>query len=222
MIPGPTGDFNGDGRPTSASSRQTSVRQASRPEAASYTFWVALSTGTGFEDPQQWMQDRSQPVKVVADLDGDGDDDAVTGITIFSGKQVIHLSDGTSFGKGKPFRRVCRLRDAARRLRRGRHRRTRACLDGPSQLLVYKYEDGNLVKSTWSYSYGRKRNHTIVVGDFDGDGLDDVASYVGKRDTVRFGVSISTGDMFDDPVPVGHLDLRVPGQVQPIGRDVLD
>ena len=90
------------------------------------------------------------------------------------------------------------------------------------ELLVYKYEDGNLVKTTWSYSYGRKRNHTIVVGDFDGDGLDDVASYVGKRDTVRFGVSISTGDMFDDPVQWGTWTCGCRAKFSPLAAMLLD
>ena len=138
---------------------------------------------------------------MVADLDGDGDDDAVTGITTFSGTQVIHLSDGKSFGTGKPLPQSLPVREMLPGDfdGDGTDELVRASTDH-RQLLVYKYQDGNLVKSTWSYSYGRKRNHTIVVGDFDGDGLDDVASYVGKWDTVRFRVSISTGDMFDDPV----------------------
>ena len=224
VLPGPIGDFNGDGR-ADLSIRQTDViREASLPEDAfDHTFWVALSTGTGFEDPQKWLRDRTQPVVTVADLDGDGDDDAVTRRTVTSLKQAIHLSDGTSFGNGT---RILQSLPVDEMLPGdfdgdGTEELVRASRDH-LQLLVYKYADGKFVRSTWSDSSGGKTYDTLAVGDFDGDGLDEVASYVEKQDTARFDVSISNGDMFDDPVPWGTWTCGCQGRFSPLEAKFFD
>jgi hypothetical protein len=174
------------------------------------------------EDPQKWLRDRTQPVVTVADLDGDGDDDAVTRRTVTSPKQAIHLSDGTSFGNGT---RIFEGLPVEQMLPGdfdgdGTEELVRASRDH-LQLLVYEYENGKFARSTWSDSSGKSYD-LLAVGDFDGDGLDDVASYVEKEDKVRFGVSISAGDMFDDPVPWGTWTCGCQGRFSPLSMKFFD
>ncbi|HUQ07618.1 MAG TPA: FG-GAP-like repeat-containing protein [Kofleriaceae bacterium] len=192
-----TGDFDGDGR--------ADIIDFSRGTGAVY---VSRSDGASFGAPEQWHSEfaRGAHRPLVGNFDGVGGDDI---IVFQDGPVLVALSDGSSFGSALRWHdelgrstEVPRIGDVNG--------------DGMDDVIIF-------VQDTWGWfglndvyvalSTGSSFEPAVQwhadfapggevpeVGDFDGDGMDDIASFVrGAGSGAAYAdvkVAISTGAAF--------------------------
>jgi len=183
------GDFNGDGK--------DDVVYFHRGETSDPEFgdvYVALSTGTSFEVKQQWQGYFSvrQETPRVGDVNGDGKDDIVTFIKSTQsgsarGDVYIALSDGSSFGAGAKWHDYFGLGGEVpdvgdfngdgkddisvfvRSVKPG---------DGAGDVYVSLSTGTNFGTATTWHNFFCLGNEYPGVGDFNGDGKQDVITFI--------------------------------------------
>ncbi len=210
------GDVNGDGRDDVLAFVRDTQTGTGRGDV-----YVALSTGSGFTTRQVWADFfcTGSDVCKVADVTGDGRDDLVSFKQGSSPQVLVARSNGAGFdapaiwhynfcGSGE----ICDLGDFNG--------------DGKADIVLFKRSlyggaaigDVMVTLSTGS-SFGDGVNATqwnalfcigteqCGVGDFDGDGRDDIISFV-RSTTVqpKVFVALSTGASFADRVVGGAIN----------------
>jgi hypothetical protein len=227
-----TGDFNGDGKDDIAAFVRDTASGAGRGDV-----YVALSNGSGFGAGQIWhnLFSIGNEIPMVGDFNGDHKDDIVTFLRDAAtgasrGDVCVALSTGSGFGAGQIWHDYFSIGneipmvgdfngdgkdDIATFLR--------STASGAARGDVY------VALSTGSgFGAGRKwhdyfaiGNQIPMVGDFNGDGKDDIAAFV--RDT-SFGagrgdvyVATSTGSAFAGTGVKWHEFFGVGNEIPMVG-----
>lgn len=202
-----TGDFDGDGKDdvlTFTRDTRFGIEQGD--------VYVALSTGLSFAPAQKWSDFfcTGQDVCKVGDVDADGRDDLISFAYVASGPTAgdvyVARSTGAGFAPAAKWQdafctspEVCDVGDFNG--------------DGATDLVAFTRNSyaGNPVGDVWvglsnSYSFANGvkwqeffclEQEQCGVGDFDGDGRDDIASFA-KGNSPRVFVALSNGYSFVD------------------------
>jgi len=188
------GDFNGDGKDDVVCFTQ----------GAGCDVWVALSTGGSFGTSTQWHDyfSASGNIPLVGDFNGDGKDDVVSFTRDSSADVWVALSSGSSFGTpGLWHDTFCGTGSIpAVGDFNG---------DGKDDVIGFQRNGNNDVWVALSNgsSFGTPSlwhddfcgtGHVPAVGDFNGDGKDDVVSFQGGGDCDVW-VALSNGSSFTGP-----------------------
>ncbi|MEV0675214.1 trypsin-like serine protease [Actinosynnema sp. NPDC050436] len=184
------GDFDGDGKDDIAAFQR----------GASADVWVALSTGSGFDTARWWHGyfAAGSEVPAVGDFDGDGKDDIVT-FTRGPGAHVwVALSNGQGFGTAANWNDYFAVNSEVPAV---------GDFNGDGRDDIVTFQRGSsadvwVALSTgtgfgtpqWWHGYFAAGSEIPGVGDFDGDGMDDVVTFQrGQSADVWVAVSTRTG-----------------------------
>jgi hypothetical protein len=185
------GDFNGDGKDDIASFTRGSAADVS----------VALSNGAGFGAAVKWHDTFASGTQVpaVGDFNGDGKDDLVSFTRGSAADAFVALSTGSGFGT------AVKWQDA---FAAGEQLPTVGDFNGDGKDDVASFTRGSaadvFVATSTGSAFGTsvKWSDTFasgaqvpVVGDFNGDGKDDVARFTRGSSSDVF-VATSTGSAF--------------------------
>ncbi|WP_345962023.1 FG-GAP-like repeat-containing protein [Streptomyces sp. BRB040] len=186
-----TGDFNGDDKDDAITFTQGSTADV----------YVAPSTGTSFATGEKWS-DHFAPggeVPAVGDFDGDGTDDIVTFTQGDTAGVYVSLSDGTSFPTGGKWHDHFAPRGefpAVGDVNGDKKDDIITFTKGTEAAVYVALSDGTSFgparKVLTGFSPGAELPR---VGDFDGDGLDDIASFTADA-AAEVRVALSDGEGF--------------------------
>ncbi|OLB77097.1 MAG: hypothetical protein AUI14_17290 [Actinobacteria bacterium 13_2_20CM_2_71_6] len=190
---GASGDFNGDGKADIA----TFTRG---PRADVY---VALSNGSSFGSASLWSDFFAvgNEVPLVGDFNGDGKDDIVTFLRGSSPKVYVALSNGSSFvSTGAPWNDFFAANNevpAVGDFNGDGKDDIVTFLRGSSPKVYVALSNGSSFVGTGSpwndfFAFG---NEIPMVGDFNGDGTDDIATFT-RGSTADVYVALSTSRDF--------------------------
>ncbi|MFF1606941.1 FG-GAP-like repeat-containing protein [Amycolatopsis sp. NPDC058278] len=205
-----SGDFNGDGK----------VDAIVFKRGTSGDVVVALSDGTKFGTPALWHDyfGIQAEVPAVGDFNGDGKDDIALFVRGTAGDVYVALSDGTKFGTSTLWHGNFGFNDEQPAVGDFNG-------DGKDDIAVFArgtsgdvfaaLSDGTKFTGTsvkW-HDYFGIQNEVPAVGDFNGDGKDDIALFVrgsaadvfvALSDGTKFGTSAKWHDNFayNSEVPV--------------------
>jgi V8-like Glu-specific endopeptidase len=217
-----SGDFNGDGRADTVAFTRGNTGDV----------WVSLSTGTGFGPATQWHGDFGflSELPAVGDVNGDGKDDIVVFTRGSSGFVYVALSTGSTFkasekwhGFFAPNAELPAVGDVNG--------------DGKDDIITFHRGpagDGQRGDVYVALSTGVKFGDTPFaplwhdffavdneipgVGDFDGDGMDDIVVFArGTGGDVY--VALSKGAKFGDGpfAPLWHNRFTVDNEIPGVG-----
>lgn len=203
------GDFNGDGRSDVATFQRGAGGDVS----------VALSDGSRFGVSRKWHElfAAGNEIPVVGDFNGDGKDDIAAFQRGSGGDVLVSLSTGSGFGAATIWHDFFAFRDetpvAGDFNGDGRddiasfHRGT------SGDLYVALSTGSGFAGSVKWHEYFSTGNEVPAVGDFDGDGRDDVATFQ-RGSAADVWVALSTGSAFGQP-GIWHdhfaIDNEIPG-----------
>ncbi|WP_158888834.1 FG-GAP-like repeat-containing protein [Amycolatopsis anabasis] len=188
-----SGDFNGDGK--------TDVATFTR--GGSGIVNVALSNGSGFDQARTWHTHFAIGAEfpAVGDFNGDGKDDIATFTRGDSGKVYVSLSDGTKFVQdGWKWHDHFALGNEIPAVGDFNG-------DGKADIATFTRADsgkvyvslsdgGQFVQDAWKWhDHFALGNEIPAVGDFDGDGKDDIVTFT-RGDLGDVYVSLSDGGKF--------------------------
>ncbi|MCR6488227.1 FG-GAP-like repeat-containing protein [Amycolatopsis sp. OK19-0408] len=209
-----SGDFNGDGKADVATFARGSTGDV----------YVALSDGTKFDGNGVLWHDYFAPngeVPMVGDFNGDGKDDIATFTLSTSGDVYVALSDGTKFGAGAlwhgDFGYGTELpaigdfngdgKDDIAVFTRGSTADVYVALSDGTKFV------GNGVKWHDSFAWNSEQP---AVGDFNGDGKDDIATFT-RGTTSDVFVSLSDGTKFVGNSVKWHDAFGLDGEIPATG-----
>jgi hypothetical protein len=186
-----TGDFNGDDKDDAITFTQGTTADV----------YVAPSTGTSFATGQKWS-DHFAPdgeVPAVGDFDGDGTDDIVTFTQDATSDVYVSLSDDKSFTTGGKWHDHFAPRGefpAVGDVNGDKKDDIITFTKGTEAAVYVAFSDGDSFgparKVLTGFSPGAELPR---VGDFDGDGLDDIASFTADA-AAEVRVALSDGEGF--------------------------
>jgi hypothetical protein len=208
-----TGDFDGDGRDDVVTFTQGSLADV----------YVALSTGSSFGAGLKW-HDHFAPageVPATGDVNGDGRDDIVTFTRGAAADVWVALSTGTGFGPGVRWHDYFAVggefpavgdfdgdgRDDIATFTRGDAGDVFVALSNGSAFV------GTTVKWHDLFALGAEQPR---VGDFDGDGRDDIATFTNNAAADVF-VALSTGSGFAGTTVKWHEFFATAGEFPYVG-----
>ncbi|MEV4116828.1 DUF2961 domain-containing protein [Nonomuraea sp. NPDC049695] len=208
-----TGDFDGDGK--------DDIATFTRGSAADV--YVSLSTGTSYGAGVKWHDyfAAGTEIPAVGDFDGDGKDDIATFTRGDAADVWVALSTGSGFAGSRKWHDHFAAgteipevgdfdgdgRDDIVTFTRGAQADVFVALSSGS---LFR-EDGWL----WHQSFA-VGNETPAVGDFDGDGRDDIATFTGGSAADVF-VSLSDGGRFVQNAWKWHDGVAGGDQVPGVG-----
>ncbi|MEU8639646.1 FG-GAP-like repeat-containing protein [Amycolatopsis sp. NPDC048633] len=209
-----SGDFNGDGKADVATFARGSTGDV----------YVALSDGTKFDGNGVMWQEyfaANSETPMVGDFNGDGKDDIATFVLGTAGDVYVALSDGTKFGAsalwhgdfgfGTELPAVGDFngdgKDDIAVFTRGSTADVYVALSDGSRFV------GNAVKWHDSFAWN---SELPAVGDFDGDGKDDIATFT-RGTTSDVFVSLSDGTKFVGNSVKWHDAFGYDGEIPAIG-----
>ncbi|GHH82341.1 hypothetical protein GCM10018793_41930 [Streptomyces sulfonofaciens] len=209
-----TGDFDGDGREDAAAFTR----------GAAADVYVALSDGSAFTgDGTTWQDDFASgaALPAVGDFDGDGRDDIAAFTRGAAADVYVALSTGTSFGAPRKWHDHFAVGDEVPAV---------GDFDGDGRDDIAAFTRGDTADVYVSLSSGTLfrqdgwlwHDHFAVgdevpaVGDFDGDGRDDIAAFT-RGDTADVYVSLSDGTRFVQNAWKWHDGFAAGDQVPGVG-----
>ncbi|MFB9627594.1 FG-GAP-like repeat-containing protein [Nonomuraea helvata] len=202
-----TGDFTGDGKDDIVTFTQ----------GANADVYVAPSTGTGFGAAAKWHDDfaLSGEIPAVGDVNGDGKDDIVTFTRGSNADVYVALSTGTSFGAGQKWHDWFALDGEFPALGdvNGDRKDDLIVFTQGSTADVYvalSTGTGFGAAAKWHDDFAPGAEQPRV-GDFNGDGKDDIATFTNNPAADVY-VALSSGTGFgaaakwhDDFAPAGEF-----------------
>jgi hypothetical protein len=188
-----TGDFNGDGL--------DDIVTFTRGDLADV--YVSLSTGSGYQPSVKWHDHFAvgAEVPMVGDFNGDGRDDIVTFTRGTSGDVYISLSNGSRFVEDGAmwhdnFGYGSEVQDVGDFDGDGRDDIVTFTRGATASVYVALSNGRSFIGSSWKWhGHFAINGETPDVGDFNGDGRDDIVTFTGGTEADVF-VSLSNGETF--------------------------
>ncbi len=195
------GDFNGDGKTDAI----TFVR-GTRGDV-----YVALSDGSKFGASVLWHEyfSAGAEIPVVGDFNGDGLSDIATFLRGTSGDAYVSLSDGTKFGPSVIWHDLFATGDQMPVIGDingdGKDDVVAFARGGSGDVFVTFSDGTKFGAPAWGHESFAYNDEIPAVGDFNGDGRDDISTsvrgaggdlYVALSDGARFGVGVLWHDNF--------------------------
>jgi hypothetical protein len=225
-VPG-TGDFNGDGRDDII----TFLRNTGSGESQGDVY-VALSNGSAFVNSQKWNSFFciGNEIPLVGDFNGDGKDDIVTflrntGSGDAVGDVYVALSTGYNFGSGQRWHDWFCINDEIPLVGDFNG-------DGKADIATVLRNTGSgdalgdvYVSLSTGSSFGPSHkwhdffcinNEIPLVGDFNGDGKDDLVSF-GRGDSGDVYVALSNGSSFQGQGVKWHNYFSINNEIPMVG-----
>ncbi|WP_198284929.1 FG-GAP-like repeat-containing protein [Saccharomonospora cyanea] len=190
----------------------------SLPSGQPWSYRVALIDQSGTQVAISFTAHAESPTSTVTDFNGDGLDDIAT---FSGGRATVALSDGEQFGSPQRWHDFLGGAEGTRVLA--------GDVNGDSLDDAVIFTRGNygyvaVALSTGS-SFGATRlwngqfaggTRAPSLGDFNGDGKDDIASFGGNGDGIVW-VSLSDGEQFLHPNQQWHSSFALPGETPVVG-----
>lgn len=227
-----TGDFNGDGRDDVITFVRDTQGEPGRGDVI-----VSLSNGSSFDTAYKWHEFFcvGTEIPVVGDFNGDGRDDIATFVRSTAsgagqGDVYVALSNGTSFGAGTKWHEWFGLGDEIPLVGdfNGDGRDDIAVLlrstvtdSGQGDVYVALSTGSAFGPSQKWHDYFCLGNEIPGVGDFNGDGRDDLVTFVrdawpGASQGDVF-VALSTGSAFSGTAVRWHSFFCVGNEIPMVG-----
>jgi len=200
------GDVNGDGR--------DDIIFFSRGSSADV--YVAVSDGTTFWPRQKWHDNFciNSEIPLVADIDGDGDDDILTFTRGNSANVFIALSNGSNefIGTGRrwksnfcPGLAVPMVGDVNGDGRADILSFIRSSQSGSARgdVMVALSSGSNFGDSNRWHNWFALGSEVPLVGDVDGNGKDDILTFTGGSNPRTY-VALSSGNQFQSATILNH------------------
>ncbi|MFD3762575.1 DUF2961 domain-containing protein [Streptomyces sp. NPDC058622] len=186
--------------------------------------YVSLSDGAGrfVQDGWKWNDYFAvgQEIPLTGDFDGDGRDDAVTFTRGSSADVYVSLSDGSRFGPGAKWHDYFAANSEYPAVGdfNGDGKDDIATFTRGNEGDVYvALSDGTgFVDSRLWHDHFSLGNEIPAVGDFDGDGKDDIATFT-RGDNADVFVSLSSGSIFRQDGWRWHDFFAVGNEIPAVG-----